>query len=284
MGNQKLKWTNEEEDALIAGIETHGPGKWKAILLDPQFGPLLTSRSNIDLKDKWRNMNVNNISQVPKFPKCKPDSPAPVSSSGAAVNQTVALPSSDVVNNVPPPPPLQIEQDIVKNNTPRYDVMIYEALSTLKDTNGSNVIAIASFIEQKHQVPQNFKKSLKARLRMLVGHGKLEKEQNCFKIKEALSVKKSPSPKQKEAKPSPSPKRKMVRPKRQSSDSDDMLKEAAETAAYIIAETENKSYLATEAVKETEKFSRMAEGNDAMLLLAEQVYEQCLRGETIKWA
>lgn len=50
MGNQKLKWTNEEEDALIAGIETHGPGKWKAILLDPQFGPLLTSRSNIDLK------------------------------------------------------------------------------------------------------------------------------------------------------------------------------------------------------------------------------------------
>lgn len=62
---------------------------------------------------------MNNISQVPKFPKCKPDSPAPVSSSGAAVNQTVALPSSDVVNNVPPPPPLQIEQDIVKNNTPR---------------------------------------------------------------------------------------------------------------------------------------------------------------------
>jgi len=100
-------------------------------------------------------------------------------------------------------------------------------------------------------------------------------EQNCFKIKEALSVKKSPSPKQKEAKPSPSPKQKVVRPKRQSSDSDDMLKEAAETAAYIIAETENKSYLATEAVKETEKFSRMAEGNDAMLLLAEQLYEQC---------
>lgn len=65
---------------------------------------------------------MNNISQVPKFPKCKPDSPAPVSSSGAAVDQTVALPSSDVVNNVPPPPPppLQIEQDVVKNNTPRY--------------------------------------------------------------------------------------------------------------------------------------------------------------------
>lgn len=282
MGNQKLKWTNEEEDALIAGIERHGPGKWKAILLDPHFGPLLTSRSNIDLKDKWRNMNVNNITQVPRFPKSKPASPAPVSSSSAAVKQTVAPPSSHAVNNVPPQ---QIDQDVVKNNPPRYDVMIYEALSTLKDTNGSDVNAIAGFIEQKHQVPQNFRKSLTARLRMLVSQGKLEKEQNCFKIKnEALSVKKSPSSKQKEAKPSPSPKQKVIRPKRQASVSDDMLKEAAETAAYIIAETENKSYLATEAVKETEKFSRMAEGNDAMLLLAEQLYEQCLRGETIKWA
>ncbi|MCI38396.1 telomere repeat-binding factor 4-like, partial [Trifolium medium] len=50
MGNQKLKWTSEEEDALVAGIKKHGAGKWKTILLDPQFAPLLTSRSNIDLK------------------------------------------------------------------------------------------------------------------------------------------------------------------------------------------------------------------------------------------
>lgn len=66
---------------------------------------------------------MNNITQVPKFPKCKPaSSPVPaaalVSSSSVAVNQTVALPSSDVVNNVPPP--LQIDQDVVKNHTPRY--------------------------------------------------------------------------------------------------------------------------------------------------------------------
>lgn len=50
MGNQKLKWTQEEEEALIAGIEKYGAGKWKNILVDPQFAPLLTSRSNIDLK------------------------------------------------------------------------------------------------------------------------------------------------------------------------------------------------------------------------------------------
>jgi hypothetical protein len=50
MGNQKIKWTSEEEDALVEGIKKHGAGKWKTILLDPQFAPLLTSRSNIDLK------------------------------------------------------------------------------------------------------------------------------------------------------------------------------------------------------------------------------------------
>ncbi|RYQ87774.1 hypothetical protein Ahy_B09g095315 isoform C [Arachis hypogaea] len=50
MGNQKQKWTQDEEDALIAGVEKHGPGKWKNILKDPQFAPFLTSRSNIDLK------------------------------------------------------------------------------------------------------------------------------------------------------------------------------------------------------------------------------------------
>jgi myb proto-oncogene protein len=89
--------------------------------------------------------------------------------------------------------------------------------------------------------------------------------QNCYKIKKETSlVTKSPSSKQK-----------AVRPQQQSSASDDMLDFAADTAAYIVAEAENKSYLAVEAVKETERISRLAEENDAMLLLAEQLYEQC---------
>lgn len=50
MGNQKQKWTSEEEDALLAGVKKHGPGKWKNILKDPEFAPFLTHRSNIDLK------------------------------------------------------------------------------------------------------------------------------------------------------------------------------------------------------------------------------------------
>jgi hypothetical protein len=50
MGNQKLKWTAEEEEALLAGIRKHGPGKWKNILRDPEFADQLIHRSNIDLK------------------------------------------------------------------------------------------------------------------------------------------------------------------------------------------------------------------------------------------
>ena len=256
MGNQKLKWTQEEEEALIAGIEKHGTGKWKAILVDPQFSHLLTSRSNIDLKDKWRNMNVSNGTPCSRAPKLK-----------VAPLQICAPPSDVVVSNSS-----QNEQNF--KNPPRYNTMVFEALSTLKDTNGSDLNAIASFIEQKHPVPPNFRRALGSRLRTLVNQGKLEKVQNCYKIKkEAPMVTKPPSPKQKD-----------VRPQRQSSTSNDLLKQAADTAACIIADAENKSYLAADAFKETEKYSRMDEENDAMLLLAEQLYEQCLRGETIKWS
>lgn len=50
MGNHKQKWTAEEEEALKAGVKKHGMGKWKTILVDPDFATALTHRSNIDLK------------------------------------------------------------------------------------------------------------------------------------------------------------------------------------------------------------------------------------------
>ncbi|KAL8537777.1 hypothetical protein ACS0TY_012786 [Phlomoides rotata] len=58
MGNQKLRWTEEEEEALKAGVAKHGTGKWKNILADPEFNRKLILRSNVDLKDKWRNLCV----------------------------------------------------------------------------------------------------------------------------------------------------------------------------------------------------------------------------------
>ncbi|KAK6916324.1 SANT/Myb domain [Dillenia turbinata] len=58
MGAPKQKWTQEEEAALKAGVVKHGAGKWRTILKDPEFSGVLYLRSNVDLKDKWRNLSV----------------------------------------------------------------------------------------------------------------------------------------------------------------------------------------------------------------------------------
>ncbi|CAF2212275.1 hypothetical protein BRARA_H00094 [Brassica rapa] len=55
---QRRKWSAEEEEALLAGICKYGPGKWSYIINDPEFRAQLSNRTNIDLKDKWRNMTI----------------------------------------------------------------------------------------------------------------------------------------------------------------------------------------------------------------------------------
>ncbi|RZB97672.1 Telomere repeat-binding factor 5 isoform D [Glycine soja] len=367
MGNQKQKWTQDEEDALIAGVEKHGPGKWKNILKDPQFAPFLTSRSNIDLKDKWRNLSVSNGAQgskeksrVPKL-KALPAPPAPT-----ATPQNAAPALQNAASDVTPPDASQNDQDaknppsfsrryfeaspfssssatlrpppphvpmlaiggepqgcvvvedvfsgeetgalatttsfLVKHSWNRvweetttmrrepnhremmwpylleralkvrwrgrlrwwrlpimgrdggpggrYNAMIFEALSALKDSNGSDMNAIIKFMEV----------------------------QNGYKVKkEASSGTKSPSPKPKDVRP--------PQPQQQSPASvlmtNDTIKEAADTAAYRVADAESKSYLAAEAVKEAEKISLLVEHSDSMLQLAKDIYEQCSRGEII---
>lgn len=55
----------------------------------------------------------------------------------------------------------------------------------------------------------------------------------------------------------------------------DTVEEAAEAAAYKIAEAENKSVVAAEAVKEAERISEMAEDSDSLLQLAKEIFEKC---------
>ncbi|KAH7547140.1 hypothetical protein FEM48_Zijuj01G0277800 [Ziziphus jujuba var. spinosa] len=272
MGNQKQKWTAEEEEALLAGVAKHGPGKWKNILKDPDFAPFLTHRSNIDLKDKWRNLSVSTSSHGSKeksrAPKIKAIAAAQHvniqnSASAASLHRNA---SSDAVMDDPP----NGLQD--GKNAPRYNAMIFEALSTLKDTNGSDIGAILNFIEQKHEVPMppNFRRLMSTRLRRLVTQGKLEKVLNGYKIKKEtpLAVK-TPSPKQKDIR------------SRQSQNSGlknstESVQDAADTAAYKVADAENKSFLAAEAVKEAERISKMAEDTESMLQLVKEMYEQCM--------
>ncbi|KAG6769952.1 hypothetical protein POTOM_025619 [Populus tomentosa] len=125
---------------------------------------------------------------------------------------------------------------------------------------------------QRQELPQNFRRQLSSRLRRLVAQEKLEKVrdldlsiqvQNCYKIKKVSSFgTKTPTPK------------KEVRPK-SVHDTGDTVEGAANDAAYSVAEAENKSFVATEAVKESERVSKMAEDADSLLQLANEILEKC---------
>ena len=47
---RRRKWTNEETNDLIRGVAKHGIGRWKEILLDPEFA--FCERRAVDLKDR----------------------------------------------------------------------------------------------------------------------------------------------------------------------------------------------------------------------------------------
>ena len=45
-----------ETRALAAGVAEHGVGQWAKIKRDAKYASTLSMRSNVDLKDKWRNL------------------------------------------------------------------------------------------------------------------------------------------------------------------------------------------------------------------------------------
>lgn len=93
--------------------------------------------------------------------------------------------------------------------------------------------------------------------------------QNCFKIKEITSFgTKTPAPKEQDVRP------RQLQPV-VNTNFGETVDEAAVAAAYKIAEAENKSFVAAEAVKEAERVSKMAEDADAMLQLALGILEKC---------
>ena len=52
---KRMRWTKEETDILIAGVQAHGRGCWAAILRDPKSAFLRErGRTQVNLKDKWR--------------------------------------------------------------------------------------------------------------------------------------------------------------------------------------------------------------------------------------
>ena len=160
MGAPKLKWSPEEEQALRNGVAKFGNGKWRAIQKDPELGRFLANRSNVDLKDKWRNLTAaanegrttlpdlpENPAPVPKSPRGKGREPAGQSALGA-------------------PKPKKV----------RYEDMVVQAVTELaQGADGVSAQGVAKWIEEYHEVPNNFRKTLNTHLAALVQNGKLVK-------------------------------------------------------------------------------------------------------------
>ncbi|XP_073029921.1 telomere repeat-binding factor 1-like [Primulina eburnea] len=186
MGAPKQKWTPEEEAALKAGVLKHGSGKWRTILKDPQFSGVLYLRSNVDLKDKWRNLSVmtngwgswerTRLTLKRMHPSTKNGDSSAVLSS---------LSQSD--DELPSVRPLAISGGSSPNDGPKRCVMrlenlIMEAINNLREHGGSNKIAIASYIEDQYWAPPNFKRILSAKLKHLAATGKLIKMKRKYRI------------------------------------------------------------------------------------------------------
>ncbi|XP_023645214.1 telomere repeat-binding factor 4 isoform X2 [Capsella rubella] len=289
MGNQKLKWTAEEEEALLAGVGKHGPGKWKNILRDPQFADQLSNRSNIDLKDKWRNLSVAPGIQGSKdkirTPKIKAAAFHLATAAAAATLPPTVLPSPIVTLIRSVSSDLSIDEScnivVDAKNAPRYDGMIFEALSTLTDVNGSDVSAIFNFIEQRHEVPLNFRRILSSRLRRLAAQGKLEKvshlksTQNFYKMNDNSLVPRTPLVAR--------PKETNVKPRQTNSQgpsvSQEMVGEASITAAYKLVEVENKLDVVKGSSEEIQRMVNLAKHAENMLAIAREMHEECCQGK-----
>lgn len=280
MGAPKQKWTSEEEGALRAGVEKYGAGKWQTILKDPEFALCLASRSNVDLKDKWRNlMSVNAGGQGSKTPRVKSIAAVPLSSvsplsataPGAAmlIKSEAIIPSStDIVTYSPKSTPAS-----ARNHSPRcdYDDMILEALTALRDPNGIEVNTIASFMEERHQLPPSFRRTLGSKLKRLVSQEKIIKIRNSYKLKDMEELRAAVSGPR-----NPADAAMRLCYTAMDATSVETINQASMAAAMKMAEAEAMAATAKEAAREAEYVARLAEEADMFLEAASAVFEQFL--------
>ncbi|XP_039068606.1 telomere repeat-binding factor 1-like isoform X4 [Hibiscus syriacus] len=154
MGAPKQKWTPEEEAALKAGVIKHGAGKWRTILKDPEFSSVLYLRSNVDLKDKWRNMSVMAngwgyrdkarlaVKRTSSFNKQENAMELTAAPSDEEIMDARLITAPNTTLQIPPS---------TKRSIVRLDNLIMEAITSLKETGGSNKTNIAAYIEVKRR-------------------------------------------------------------------------------------------------------------------------------------
>ncbi|CAI9111263.1 OLC1v1011443C1 [Oldenlandia corymbosa var. corymbosa] len=191
MGAPKQKWTPEEEAALKAGIAKYGLGKWSTILKDPEFSNILQARSNVDLKDKWRNINVmlNGFGSRQRGKVAVKNAKNPIPENNSLVVTTVTPQVSEVTDVKPiavisneevPNPVIDVKPSSIEY-FPRLDDLVLEAITKLKEPRGSSRASIAQYIEKHYPEPLNLD-ILGESLKGLTDKGRLIKVKHQYRI------------------------------------------------------------------------------------------------------
>ncbi|XP_047047785.1 single myb histone 6-like isoform X1 [Lolium rigidum] len=200
MGAPKQKWTAEEEAALKAGISKHGTGKWRTILKDPEFSSILRYRSNVDLKDKWRNMNVTvnasgsrekvRATPTPAFKKLRSAPKQESTSASAVAIVPVASDGDDEMAEAAPIAAISAPGKSLSSSVHacRLENIILEAVKTLNEPTGSYKTAIANYIEEQYWPPADFDHVLSAKLNELTSSGKLIKVNRKYRLAPSSSL------------------------------------------------------------------------------------------------
>ncbi|CAL4962908.1 unnamed protein product [Urochloa decumbens] len=190
MGAPKQRWTPEEEAALKAGVAKHGPGKWRTILRDPDFSVLLRLRSNVDLKDKWRNLSVTAggygsrekarmaMKKSRRVVSKLTAEPMDVDANGLDNVHDAVIDAEPLAVTVEP---LALDENSEKS-VARLDDLILEAIKKLKEPSGSNKATIAAYIEDQYWPPADFPRLLSTKLKAMVNSGKLMKVNLKYRI------------------------------------------------------------------------------------------------------
>jgi len=188
MGAPKQRWTSEEEAALRTGVAKHGVGNWRTILNDPELSSTLRYRSNVDLKDKWRNMNVTvtaSSSRDKARAAMKKTRAAPKNNDHTAAIITVTSDADDEIVDAKPIASVSAEAwntSTSKKSHSRLDNIIMEAIKNLNEPTGSHRTTIANYIEEQYWPPSDFDHLLSAKLKDLASSGKLIKVNRKYRI------------------------------------------------------------------------------------------------------
>ncbi|GFP90295.1 telomere repeat-binding factor 1 [Phtheirospermum japonicum] len=193
MGAPKQKWTSEEEAALKAGIRKYGIGKWSTILKDPEFSHILRARSNVDLKDKYRNLNCMVLGSRQKTKTSNRSNQLTIKQDeNTSVRSEIIEKESDVTSlavsceisqGAGSRKPISRMRDLGSSgNDCRIDDVILEAITKLKEPRGSNRSSIAQYINEHYLASPDLEKILAANLKTLTENRRLIKVKNQYRI------------------------------------------------------------------------------------------------------